>query len=313
MIKNTVKYCNLQLFAKYYDFIIGRTLSSTKTSVGNDLHNSAHQFQKFTMNSSIVVPEGIFSGTNDRFNGVIIDSHAEVENNVDFETKLNKSLAFWEETKKRGIWFKVHTEDSKWIPILIEKGFNFHHAKSGFVMLIKWLPKDESANIPVYAHTLMGVGGLVVSEDKQVLVVSDRFAMIPGSWKLPGGYVEPREDLVDAAKREVREETGIETEFDTVVSLRHAHGGGFGCSDLYVVIALKPKSYDIVKCEREIAKARWMPISEYLQCPQVHETNRKFLQEYLMYKENGIKLNWEKKQHEILKRIYDLYSIHIEK
>lgn len=58
-------------------------------------------------------------------------------------------------------------------------------------MMAKWLPKDLASNLPVYAHTMVGVGGLVVNDKDQILTISEKQAIIPGAWKLPGGYVEP--------------------------------------------------------------------------------------------------------------------------
>jgi hypothetical protein len=55
---------------------------------------------------------------------------------------------------------------------------------------------------------------------------------------------------------------------------RHSHGYNFGCSDMYVVVRLCPKSSDIRTCEREIADATWMPIKEFISHPDVLETNR---------------------------------------
>lgn len=86
--------------------------------------------------------------------------------------------------------------------------------------------------------------------------------------------------MVDAAVREVMEETGIPTEFQTVLTLRQAHGAMFECSDMYVVVNLKPLSEDIRKCEREIAECQWMDIDEYLSHPHVHELNRCVFKKY---------------------------------
>lgn len=74
---------------------------------------------------------------------------------------------------------------------VFQNGFDFHHAKAGFVMMARWLPTDLPANFPVFAHTMIGVGGLVVNDKDQILAITEKTAIIPGAWKLPGGYVEP--------------------------------------------------------------------------------------------------------------------------
>lgn len=63
-------------------------------------------------------------------------------------------------------------------------------------MMYKWLPLNLSANIPVYAHTMIGVGGLVVNDKKQILTIKENNAIVKGAWKLPGGYVEPSKTFV---------------------------------------------------------------------------------------------------------------------
>ena len=74
------------------------------------------------------------------------------------------------------------------------------------------LDETDTCNVPSYAHTLVGVGGMVVTNDNRVLVVQERFRF-SSHWKLPGGYVDPGEDIDKAAVREVFEETGIQTKF----------------------------------------------------------------------------------------------------
>lgn len=174
-------------------------------------------------------------------------------------------------------------------------------------MMYKWLPETEPSAIPPYSHTMVGVGALVINDKNQVLVVSEKNALIKESWKLPGGYLEMNENLVDAAIREVMEETNIKTRFESVISLRHAHKAAFGCSDLYIVMKLIPETEEIIKCEREIAKCEWMDVDVYLNHPQVHQTNRSFVQHYLEMKNCGMKIDMSEETHQVLKRSYNMY------
>ena len=69
----------------------------------------------------------------------------------------------------------------------------YHHARRDFVMLVRWLPRQEVDQIPPYAHSMVGVGGMVIAEDREeVLVVREKYYKQP-HWKLPGGFVEPGE------------------------------------------------------------------------------------------------------------------------
>lgn len=53
-------------------------------------------------------------------------------------------------------------------------------------------------------HTT-SAGGVVIGPGRRVLVVNQR----GNSWSLPKGHVDPGEDLVDAARRETWEESGV--------------------------------------------------------------------------------------------------------
>lgn len=70
----------------------------------------------------------------------------------------------------------------------------------------------------------------IVHDGERILL--DRRAYDPGKglWALPGGYLEPYEQPVDALHREVAEETGLEVEVGELFMIRV---GGPACGLIY--------------------------------------------------------------------------------
>ena len=100
---------------------------------------------------------------------------------------------------------------------------------------------------------------------------------------------------------QIREETGIDTKFRSIVAFRHGHNFNFGCSDIYIVVALQPLSETIHADQKEIAKCQWMPLKvsfstlfmdrpmlqDYAVHPLVHATNRHFAEKYQESQDSG--------------------------
>jgi ADP-ribose pyrophosphatase YjhB (NUDIX family) len=86
------------------------------------------------------------------------------------------------------------------------------------------------------AHPVVGVGAVVVRDGRALLV---RRAHEPrkGEWSLPGGLLDLGEALVDAARREVKEETGLDVEVGPMIeTFDRVHRDGEGRIRYHFVI-----------------------------------------------------------------------------
>jgi len=61
------------------------------------------------------------------------------------------------------------------------------------------------------ACPLIGVAGVVIHRGRVLLIKRDR-QPLKGEWSIPGGLVELGEELGQAVRRELKEETGLEVE-----------------------------------------------------------------------------------------------------
>lgn len=103
-------------------------------------------------------------------------------------------------------------------------------------------------------------GGAVFDDRGRLLLVRNP----EGVWLLPGGVLEPSESLATAARREVREETGIEIEPRRPVAIREsvASQGGESRSFRFVVLSATATDTTIADdpglVDEPIAGAAWV-------------------------------------------------------
>ena len=212
----------------------------------------------------------------DRFGGVITNSDALPGDPEVFKQQLQQSLDSWTAEGFKAVWLEIPNEKVALVPVAVDNGFSYHHAADSRVLLTR--PLVDGAYIPPYATHYIGVGGVVLNDAGELLVVSERYRRGTGpSYKLPGGALLPGEHIVDAALREVLEETGVETRFESLACFRHWHGYRYGKSDIYFVCRLSPLSLQITPQAEEIAECLWMPVGQYLDSETVSEFNKRIV------------------------------------
>jgi len=205
--------------------------------------------------------------THDQYDGITIDSSTIPNSIEEFEKEL--LLIIENSENKKLLWIKLSIEQSQFIPILTKHDFVFHHCNERDITLVKKLIVKPI--IPTATNHTLGVGAVVIDDDK-LLVIKDR---IWQKYKLPGGHIDDSENISNALKREVYEETGIEVEFESIISLGHFSPAQFGESNLYVVCRATALSKEInIIDDEEIMDAKWINIQEYLACEDVHSYNK---------------------------------------
>lgn len=211
----------------------------------------------------------ILTATRNQYDGVQLHPNALPATTAEFGRRLDISLAHWRAEAVRVVWLPLPAEKSHLIPLALERGFEFHHCRAGEVTMTRRLVPD--APLPHFATHTIGVGGLVISDAGEVLTIVERHDLPtrPQHFKFPGGMLEPGEHIAAGAVREVFEETGVETEFEGLVSFRHHHSGQFGTSNIYAVCKLRPLTRQITIDEEEIGLAQWMPLEEFMSRPTV--------------------------------------------
>ncbi len=181
------------------------------------------------------------------------------------------------------MWIKLPIEKSDIIPLLTKYDFVFHHCNEKDITMLKKL--TENSIIPTAINHTLGVGAVII-ENNKILLIKDK---IWKQFKLPGGYIDDKENISYALQREVFEETGIKIELHSIVSLGHFYPSQFEKSNLYIVCSAKPLSHEINIIDTdEIIEAKWMDLEEYFNCEEIHDYNKNLVKTAI--KNKGLKL-----------------------
>lgn len=118
-------------------------------------------------------------------------------------------------------------------------------------------PLTSSDFTPVLGTTVTYIVACVlINEQNEVLMIQEAKKSCAGKWYLPAGRMEPNETIIEAAIREVLEETGLNIEVTTLLGLECAGGSWyrFICTGRVLGGELKTPN----KADAESLQAKWV-------------------------------------------------------
>ena len=106
----------------------------------------------------------------------------------------------------------------------------------------------------------LAVGGIVFNNQKQILLIQRNQPPAMGFWSIPGGKLEAGESLVEACRREVKEETGLDTEVKNIVAVieRRVEGFHYVIID-YLALLVDGENTQPIP-QSDVSEAKWVSL-----------------------------------------------------
>ncbi len=153
----------------------------------------------------------------------------------------------------------------EWLSVVLERGYNHHHfhRATSEICYYQWFG-DGPDVVPTYATSIEGGGALVISPNgKEVLLARNR-SWKDSHWARVGGAVNFGESCLDAAIREVIEETQVTVDKSVPPRLllcynREKARDGL-VNDHFMMFAVQAASKDMRPDKRELLAAQWFDI-----------------------------------------------------
>lgn len=128
---------------------------------------------------------------------------------------------------------------------------------------------------------ILAVGAFIMNSKKQILIVkkSPYEKVDGGLWTIPGGKVSQNEPIIDALKREVKEEVGLTIKEYQWIGEDVFENNGYWFHGQHFLCTVK-KSFS-VRLEKNLLDYRWISKKE-LKNFEFHPNIRKRLQKQLL-------------------------------
>jgi 8-oxo-dGTP diphosphatase len=112
-------------------------------------------------------------------------------------------------------------------------------------------------------HIVNSVVAVIVDDDGRVLLTRRSIHPFRDLWVMPGGKIDLGEPILEAMKREVHEEVGLDIEVGELIDVfEHLTPGDDNCHFVILYYRCRPLYCDVVRNEHEVAEAAWVSCSD---------------------------------------------------
>ncbi len=104
--------------------------------------------------------------------------------------------------------------------------------------------------------------GAVIEKDGKYLLVQEAKESCRGKWNLPAGHLDPNETILEATKREVKEETGCDVDLTSICQI----GNRVSENDIFVSVIFTAEllNVEINFNTSEILDVKWFTYDEII-------------------------------------------------
>ncbi|WP_374086495.1 NUDIX hydrolase [Methylomicrobium lacus] len=122
---------------------------------------------------------------------------------------------------------------------------------------------------PPFPEPMIGVGGLLVNRQNQVLLIKRDKPPAQGLWSVPGGKLEAGESLIECCQREVKEETGLEVNVLSIAAVVERRIENFHYVIVDFLTELVDEQNNIPIAASDVSEARWVELEKIGDYPLV--------------------------------------------
>ena len=132
------------------------------------------------------------------------------------------------------------------------------------------VPLTNSKNAVTSApQPSIGVGGILFNRNGDVLLIRRGQPPREGYWSIPGGKLEPGEDLATACIREFYEETGLKVSVERIVAVAERKLEGFHYVIVDFLVCLEDENANNPVAQSDVLDACWLHPDDFCRYPLV--------------------------------------------